>query len=146
MGESYGPFVRFLVISSGLLAAYIGLAMIVSHPLGIAGAAVVFLIWGFFCKVLAFVFAPTSLKTYRGEEGEEDQAEPDTGPLDDLENYNLYDFSRTVERARRIRLRAEASGKKPEAPNRILGPQHEEGVWSRCHQEERIREPKSGFE
>jgi len=149
MAESYGRFAKGLAISTGLFAAFLAATLIISHPLGIALAALVLLVWGFFLKIVAFIFEPQHLQTYRGEPEIEFKSYPDSyahlNP-EEAKPGEYPDVSRLVE----IATRAREPQEEPEEVSRILGPQHKETLWSRCEQEDLSRikkdEPKYGFE
>lgn len=73
MEEKRGPFARFLAISSGLACAYLSLWAIFSHPLGIAGAAMLFLAWGLLLKLIVFVTKPEGETVTLSEESSKTQ-------------------------------------------------------------------------
>ena len=87
MAVRYGVFPRGLAIVSGVVAVYLALVALISHPLGIVGSAIIMLIWGVFLRLIAFGFEPEHFKILDEPKKAERPPSPELGP-DELPDWS----------------------------------------------------------
>jgi len=92
MAVKYGTFPRGLVIVSGVIATYLAIVALVSHPFGFAGSAIIMLLWGVFSKLIAFGFEPQHFLVIG--EPEKKKEKP---PLQEIGPKELPDWSGIAE-------------------------------------------------
>ncbi len=92
MAVKYGTFPRALVIVSGVIATYLAIVALVSHPFGFAGSAIIMLLWGLFSKLVVFGFEPQHFLVLGGPKKKKEKP-----PLQELGPKELPDWSGIAE-------------------------------------------------